>query len=176
MTSVVSDTTALIVLAAQQRLDILAGCFDQVLLPETVYREWLAGDPGVAGIVQQRLWLKVVSVDEVPLLVELRTLLDAGEAEALALARQRHLPLIVDEKKGRRVAMMMGIPVLGLVGVLLFAVRREVLDAESAKQILVNAKERGFRLSDGLFETFIIRLTCRPTASNYKPLNPNHNT
>jgi predicted nucleic acid-binding protein len=165
MTSVVSDTTALIVLAAQQRLDLLAGCFDRVLLPDAVYREWLAGDPGVAGIVQQRSWLEMVSAEEVPLLVELRVLLDPGEAEALALARQRHLPLIVDEKKGRRVARMMGIPVLGLVGVLLLAVQREVLDPESAKQILVNAKDRGFRLSEGLFEAFTMRLEASRTRS-----------
>lgn len=158
MTTVVSDTTALIVLAAQQRLDLFAGCFERVLLPDAVYREWLAGDPDVAGIVQQRSWLEVVSVDEVPLLAELRTLLDPGEAEALALARQRHLPLIVDEKKGRRVARMMGIPVLGLVGVLLLAVQRGILDSDSAKQILVNAKERGFHLSNGLYEAFIMRL------------------
>jgi uncharacterized protein len=157
MTSVVSDTTALIVLAAQQRLDLFAGCFERVLLPEAVYREWLAGDPGVAGIVQQKSWLEVVSVDEVPLLVELRSLLDPGEAEAFALARQRHLPLILDEKKGRRVARMMGIPVLGLVGVLLLAVQREILDPESAKQILMKAKERGFRLSDALFEAFVAK-------------------
>ncbi|MFB1488745.1 MULTISPECIES: hypothetical protein [unclassified Thiocapsa] len=158
MRTVVSDTTALIVLAAQQRLDLFAGCFERVLLPDAVYREWLAGDPGVAGIVQQRSWLEVMSVDEVSLLVELRTLLDPGEAEALTLARQRHLPLIVDEKKGRRVARMMGIPVLGLVGVLLLAVQREILDLDSAKQILVNAKERGFHLSNGLYEAFIMRL------------------
>lgn len=158
MTTVVSDTTALIVLAAQQRLDLFAGCFERVLLPDAVYREWLAGDPDVAGIVQQRSWLEVVSVDEVPLLAELRTLLDPGEAEALVLARQRHLPLIVDEKKGRRVARMMGIPVLGLVGVLLLAVQRGILDSDSTKQILVNAKERGFHLSNGLYEAFIMRL------------------
>ena len=90
--------------------------------------------------------------------MRLRTLLDPGEAEALALARQRHLPLIVDEKTGRRVARMMGIPVLGVVGVLLLTVQREILDPESAKQILVNAKERGFRLSDTLFEAFSMRL------------------
>ncbi len=96
MTTVVSDTTALIVLAAQQRFDLFAGCFERVLLPDAVYREWLAGDPDVAGIVPQRAWLEVVSVDEAPLLAELRTLLDPGEAEALALARQRHLPLIYE--------------------------------------------------------------------------------
>lgn len=158
MTSVVSDTTALIVLAAQHRLDLFSRCFERVLLPEAVYPEWLAGDPGVEEIVEQSSWLEVVSVDELPLLVELRTLLDPGEAEALALARQRHLLLIVDEKKGRRVARLMGIQVLGVAGVLLMSVQRGILGPESAKQILVNAKERGFRLSDTLFEAFSMRL------------------
>ena len=61
----------------------------------------------------------------------------------------------MDEKKGRSIARMMGIPILGLVGVLLLAVQRQVLTAEVAIAILHRARDDGFRLSDGLYRAFI---------------------
>lgn len=155
MEAIVSDTTALIVLAKRQRLDLLGYCFDQVLLPEAVYREWLVGDTTVERTVQDLGFLRVVAVDETGFLKELQGLLDPGEAEALALARERGLTLLVDERKGRSIARMMGIPILGLVGVLLLAVEREVLTPEAAMEILVKAKGDGFRLSNRLYAAFV---------------------
>lgn len=63
-------------------------------------------------------------------------LLDAGEAEAITVAKERRLPLLVDETKGRSIARMMGIPVLGLVGLLLMAVQRGHLAPADAEQLL----------------------------------------
>lgn len=57
MPAIVSDTTVLIVLAAQQRLDLLGACFDRILLPDAVYREWLAGDPEVTRQVEALAFL-----------------------------------------------------------------------------------------------------------------------
>ena len=157
-TAIVSDTTALIVLGKQQRLDLLGVCFERVLLPPSVYTEWLAGDATIVTVVDDRDWLEVITPDDSALLVELRGLLDAGEAEAMALARQLSLPLLVDEKKGRNIARMMGIPILGLVGVLLLAVQRQVLTVKAATAILHRARDDGFRLSDGLYRAFVERL------------------
>jgi predicted nucleic acid-binding protein len=150
----VTDTTALIVLGKQQRLDLLGACFERVLLPPAVYAEWLAGDAAIVSVVDERDWLEVTTPDDRPLLTELRGLLDAGEAEAMMLAKQHGLPLLVDEKKGRNMARMMGIPVLGLVGVLLLAVQRQLLTTEAATAILQRARDDGFRLSDRLHQAF----------------------
>lgn len=158
MRAIVSDTTALIVLAAQDRLDLLGACFTQVLVPSAVDREWQAGDAGLDQTLARLTFFQIVAVDHGDLLAELRTMLDPGEAEALALARQCGLPLLVDEKKGRTLARMMGIPVLGLVGVLLLAVQRGILDPQSARPILDAARDRGFRLSSALHQAFIDQL------------------
>ena len=158
MDAIVSDTTSLIVLARQERLDLLGDCFRQVILPQAVYHEWLAGDASVATKVRKSRCLQVVTVQESELLTELRAMLDAGEAEAIILARQSDLPLLVDEKKGRNVARMMGIPILGLVGLLLLAVQRRALTAEAATAILHQARKHGFRLSDGLYRAFVEHL------------------
>jgi len=155
---IVTDTTTLIVLGKQQQLEILKACFERVLLPPAVYAEWLAGDAATDGVVGERDWLDVITPDDTALLTELRGLLDAGEAEAMVLAKQHGLPLLVDEKKGRNIARMMGIPVLGLVGVLLLAVQRRLLTAEAATAILHQARDTGFRLSDRLYRAFIEHL------------------
>jgi predicted nucleic acid-binding protein len=50
------------------------------------------------------------------------TTLDAGEAEALALARAAHgRLLIIDELRGRSAARQLGLPISGSVGMLLEA-------------------------------------------------------
>ena len=127
MSAVVSDTTSLIALAGQGRLGVLGACFEEVLLPDAVYAEWLAGDPTVIQRVQDHAFLTVATVTDTALLKELELLLDRGEAEALTLAKTRGLPLLVDEKKSRAVARMMGVPVQGLVGLLILAVERQHL-------------------------------------------------
>ena len=158
MAAIVSDTTALIVLAGRQRLDLLGACFERVLLPRAVYLEWLAGDAAVEQVVARLGFLEVVEASDSPLLGELRALLDPGEAEALTLARQQGLPLLVDEKKGRTIARMLKIPVLGLVGVLLLAVERGILDPRMAEALLQESIDHGFRLSDRLHRAFKDRL------------------
>ena len=159
MSAVVSDTTSLIALARQGRLSMPGACFEEVLLPDAVYAEWLAGDPRVAQFVRDCAFLRVEAVTDAALFSELELLLDRGEAEALTLAKTRSLPLLVDEKKGRAVARTMGVPVLGLVGLLILAVERQHLTVVEAEQLLRAAQEAGFRVADRLVEAFQARLT-----------------
>jgi hypothetical protein len=105
MSAVVSDTTSLIALAGQGRLGLLGTCFKQVLLPDAVYAEWLAGDPTVAQRVQDCAFLRVETVTDALLLAELGLLLDRGEAAALTLAKTRGLPLgFLDDKNSARLS------------------------------------------------------------------------
>jgi predicted nucleic acid-binding protein len=72
----------------------------------------------------------------------------------LVLAKERNLPLLVDEKKGRAVAKRLGVSVLGLAGLLLLAVERAARDPGAADQLLTRAREQGFRLSERLLRSF----------------------
>jgi predicted nucleic acid-binding protein len=56
--------------------------------------------------------------------------LDQGEAEVLALANERSARLvIIDERKGRRYAKRLGLPLTGIVGVLLTAKHNGLIPA-----------------------------------------------
>lgn len=66
--------------------------------------------------------------------------LDFGEAEAIVLAKELHADeLLMDESSGRRVAMREGVPVIGLLGVLLEAKGRGLIGSVG---ILIERLER----------------------------------
>jgi uncharacterized protein len=65
---------------------------------------------------------------------------------------------LVDEKKGRTIARMMKVPVLGLVGLLLLAVERGILEPQVAGALLQESINHGFRLSERLHQAFLDRL------------------
>lgn len=154
---IASDTTTLIVLEKQQRLGLLCELFEQVLIPEKVYHELLAGLQN-DDVLKVASCISVVKVASSCRLSNLLILLDAGEAEAIELAVSQQLPLIIDEKKGRSVAQKFGLVITGLAGLLLLAVRKGVLKPEDAHGILDNAVEQGYRLSAGLYEQVVDQL------------------
>jgi uncharacterized protein len=75
---------------------------------------------------------------------------DRGEAEAIALAEElRADHLLIDERKGRRLAQQRGVPVIGLLGVVLLAKHAKLIS--SAGRLLEKLdREAGIYLSDEL--------------------------
>jgi predicted nucleic acid-binding protein len=78
---------------------------------------------------------------------------DSGEAEAIALATELKADhLLIDERKGRRLAAQLGLSVVGLLGVVLMAKRRSLIP--SARSLLLRLdQEAGVYLGNELKET-----------------------
>ncbi|TGO01899.1 hypothetical protein PN36_34640 [Candidatus Thiomargarita nelsonii] len=151
---IISDTTTLIILEKQQHLFILCELFKQVIIPIAVYEELLAGLKNDNPLKKT----ECIVVETVVLssrLNNLLTILDKGEAEAIELAVEKQLPLIIDEKKGRKVAQRLGLVVTGLAGLLILAVERNILTSKQAKNLLDAAVQDGYRLSEKLYEQVI---------------------
>lgn len=100
---VVSNTSPINNLAAIGQLDLLQQLYGKIVIPHAVYQELLnAGttDPGVLA-VQTLDWIEIRLVTHLELLQTLQTKLDAGEAEAIALAVElKANRLIIDQKTG----------------------------------------------------------------------------
>ncbi|MCV6606983.1 MAG: hypothetical protein OIF32_02130 [Campylobacterales bacterium] len=144
---IVSDSTTLIILSDLKRLDLLENLFDKILIPSSVYKE-----VNVYGTFQLNDFIEIVDVKESELLESLKRLLDLGESEAIALAKERNLPLIIDEKKGRKIALNLDLKILGLLGIIYLNIKREFLTKQEAKEFLQQAVKNGYRISKKLIE------------------------
>lgn len=141
---VVSDTSPLTALLTVGEAELLPELFQEVVIPEGVLVELLRSHPSLPA------WLRVTGVKDADQAARYAQIVDAGEAEAIELARELHADLLlIDERKGRRLAVQEGVPVIGLLGVLLLAKRRQLIP--SARALLQRLEhEAGIYLSDDI--------------------------
>jgi len=144
------NATPLIALAAIGRLHLLPALFDEVIVPQAVYREVViagAGKPDADAWAAAR-WLRVMSPDQDTALDALLLGLDAGEMAVLLLARQiRPDWVLIDERQARRVAFALGLPVKGTLGVLLSTILTGLLSQDQALNDLPHLLDQGIRIS-----------------------------
>lgn len=153
---VVSDTSVLMNLAAIGQLHLLRLMFVEVIIPEAVRKEMLAGGqtaPGFSEVAGGK-WIQSRAVENRELVSALTGELDAGEAEAIALAKELNAALLIDERRGAAVADRLGIFHTGLIGVLLRAKRDGHVPA--VRPLLEQStKDTSFRMSDAVIQTAI---------------------
>jgi predicted nucleic acid-binding protein len=113
----VVDSACLIGLERIGRLDILPALFDPISAPSAVVSEF-GSHPE---------WLTVHSAPNAGTIAALKLVVDAGEAEAIALAYKQGCRVILDDRKARMVAQRLGVAVTGTVGPLLKAKQAGVI-------------------------------------------------
>jgi len=128
MVVVVSDTSPIRALAHLQLLDALGELFGEVLVPQAVAEELLHPPGRFESVdVESISHISIRHPSDQQRVRELQAEIDAGEAEALALAEEiRADAVLIDEAAGRSVASRMGLPVLGTLGILLRAKQRGI--------------------------------------------------
>ena len=121
-----TNTTPLITLAGVGLLDLLPLLYGTIWTPRIVLQEYQAKAPPTEPDLTQLSWLSVVDVSVDPTL----PLLDAGEAAAISLAQTIGARLILlDERKARKIATRLGLPVAGTLAVLLRAKQQGYITA-----------------------------------------------
>ncbi|MBQ8013875.1 MAG: DUF3368 domain-containing protein [Treponema sp.] len=155
--TVISDTTPIISLIKINRLDLLQKLFGEILIPEAVYRELTTNIlfKNEADIVKTSDFLKTSPVQNRKALEVLQAAsgLDDGESEAIILADEVNSDaLIIDERKGRKVAQKLGLKITGTVGVLLQAHAENMITSDEIKEYLEQLKNSNIRLSDSLIQ------------------------
>lgn len=137
---VVADSTCLIGLERIGELRILPVLFDPILIPPEVEREFGS----------TRAWLQTEKLSSPLLVAALGLVVDAGEAEAIALASEKNCLLISDDKQARAAAKHLGVAVIGTVGVLVRAKQNSVIVA--LKPLLDDLESNNFFISQALRE------------------------
>ncbi|NEN97126.1 MAG: DUF3368 domain-containing protein [Moorea sp. SIO3I7] len=156
---VISDTSAITNLAAIQHLQLLPQLYNQVIIPEAVYRELADIDPPVPGTleVQSASWLEVRQVLNYEVVEHLQSevSLDPGESEAIALALEINADLLlIDERRGRAEADRLGLRITGLLGILVEAKHQNLIVAvKPLMDALIATSE--FRVSLALYNQIL---------------------
>jgi hypothetical protein len=143
---VVSDTSVITSLIHVGRDHLLQQLHGSVLIPTAVHRELLHTHVRIPEFLEVRAVVNRLFV------AQLESELDLGEAEAIVLAKETKADLLlIDEKLGRQVALREGLRIAGLVGLLVEAKHRRVID--SVRELVGRLEsEAGFRVSDAVRE------------------------
>lgn len=137
---IVSDSTCLIALERIGNVEILSALFGSIIIPPVVQREFGISVP----------WLNVTQLSDPSLAVTLKMIIDDGEAEAIALAREHNCRIITDDRRARSAARHYGLDVVGTVGILVLAKQRGVVS--SIRPLLTSLENVGFYFSTSLWE------------------------
>jgi hypothetical protein len=154
---VVSDASPLAALSFIRQIDILRELYGIVMVPEAVWREVAvvgADRPGRDAVLRAN-WIERRAVQNRQLVVALLQDLDAGEAEAIALAVEAGADLLLmDERLGRQKAQYFGLNVIGVIGMLIEAKRRGII--VTVKPHIDQLRDvAGFRISDRLYRRIL---------------------
>jgi predicted nucleic acid-binding protein len=148
MTLSLLDATVLSNFAHVQRPELVrAALGDQAATTPTVLAELHQGEAlGLVPRVNWR-WLPVLTLTaaEHALAGQYQDILDAGEAECLAVAVTRQVRFLSDDLAARRLAQANQVPLSGTIGLLLSLIRGGSLTVAAADGLLAIMKEQGYR-------------------------------
>lgn len=150
---IISDSSPLIGLSQIGHLDLINRVFDEIIIPPAVAIECTlhSHKPG-AKLIQAAIDNAKIKIfkDKFDHLKNLSDMLGPGEIEAISLASQLSMPLLIDEKLGRDIAKKNNVNVIGTCGLLLAAKQQNAI--KSIKPILEQLICTGYRISGKLIE------------------------
>lgn len=139
---IVADTSCLIVLQNINELPLLQKLFGKVSITEEVREEFGLPLPE---------WIKICAVTNLSKKDSLSLILDKGEASSIALCLESSdALLIIDERKGRRIANELKIQTIGTIGILLAAKKNDLI--KSTDTLIQRMEDAGFYISQNLKE------------------------
>jgi predicted nucleic acid-binding protein len=119
--AVITDTSCLIILEKITLLRVLHQLFNVVLTTPEIAAEYGSPLPE---------WIIITSVKDKSFQKKLTSVVDKGEASAIALAHEtEHKYLITDDLEARKLAVKLGLSIIGTLGILLRAKQEGCISA-----------------------------------------------
>lgn len=150
---IISDTSPITNLSAINQIQLLNQLYNTIIIPQAVYGEMANLRADVPGTkeVKSLPWIHTQTVINSALADELKAEIDPGEAEAIALAIEMKADrVIIDDYQGRMVAARFGLKLIGILGILLIAKQRGLIEfVKPLMDDLINIA--GFRINPQLY-------------------------
>jgi len=160
--SIISNSTPLIAFIKKNELSLLKSLFNEIIIPKAVHEEIINAPDKLnkeGEILEEEIKKKWIIVKHVSALKFSKLNLGRGETEALNLCLITNDPLLlIDEKKGRRIAKSLNIEILGTLGILALAKEKRLKNEQELLENLDLLINRGFYLSSEVILTFIKNL------------------
>ena len=155
---VVTDKDPMIGLGRISRFSVIKRRYKSITIPPRVLEELcITSDrPGARALSEAIAdgWISIVSPKKTHASGMLSLILDAGKAEAIQLASERNAQLLViDDRRGREIALSRGIKINGTGGILIAAKKAGILG--KVKPVLDELSSAGYRLSEDLCNRII---------------------
>ena len=130
--NVISNTTPIIALASIDKLELLPEIFKEITIPEAVRDEIMAGGRIKVPPVETIEWIKIEK-NITDIKERLLLGLDDGEKQTILMGMitnnvNNECLLLIDERKGRKIATSRGLRIKGTLGILAEAKRRKLID------------------------------------------------
>ncbi len=93
-------------------------------------------------------WLPIQAPENASLVLALKMLVNAGEAEAIVLAKEKSYRIVLDDLEARAVGKNLGLRIIGTIGLLVTAKRRGLIPNLSS--LLDRLETVNFRISKTL--------------------------
>jgi predicted nucleic acid-binding protein len=156
MDRIVSNATPLIYLAKSNKLSLLQTIVNQVLIPEAVFQEVVIEGKRLGEKDSYRVekaisqgWLKVKKVNN---RISFEFSLHAGEIEVISLAREMEIKtVIIDDAKARSAAELAGLIPVGTLGIILHAIKNNIINFDEFLSTLEDIIESGFYIKDDVY-------------------------
>ncbi|MEI6730915.1 MAG: DUF3368 domain-containing protein [Pseudomonadota bacterium] len=149
--TIVADSSPLIIAAHTGLLVHLPDILGVVFIPPKVSEECLQLGKPSANAIEDAIKCGILTVStqiEHEFLTRIPSGVDAGEAEAIALALNLNAKLLIDDKKGRKIAKYEGLTVLGFAAILVKAKRSGIID--SVLPVIEQMNKVNYRISPRL--------------------------
>lgn len=155
---VVCDTNVIIDLSKIRRLDLLKDLFNEVLIPDEVREELIAGEEG--GIEDADIkkavseWISVKEVEDRFALENMKAHIDKGESACIVLCKEIDADLLaINDLKARGVAHALGIRIIGTLGILLLAKEKGLI--RKIQPVLDELRKIGAYMSNSLYNRIL---------------------
>jgi uncharacterized protein len=153
---VISDTSPLVCLLHLNHIGLLKDLFENVIIPTAVFNELINAKIIGHNFLQTNSFIQIKTPADKKKVEDLMLILDEGESEAIVLSLELKTELLlIDEAPGRKIARQYGIPIKGILGVLLLAKEKSLING--VKPLIERLQtEINFRINNNLLQKILI--------------------